>query len=122
MPEKVYLNEGFQIICVKSVGLVSIEDLQQSLVDIKKLKERSKLNKIFVDHTEATSFPASVPAFNFGADISRLFRRTSIALVNSNHAKADINFFTEVVNARGGNAQIFNMEKHALEWLIAQPI
>ena len=109
------------MINIKSIGVVTVEDLKKSLSEIIKLKNESHFNRIFVDHKEATLFPTSVPAFNFGADISRVLRGTSIALVTSQRTEYDINFFKDVVNAGGGNVHVFNSEIPALQWLARQP-
>ena len=121
MPEKVILSKELRAIKIKSMGAVTVEDLKQSLSEIIKLKKDSKFNRIIVDHKEATFLPASVPAFNFGADISRLLRGTSIALVTSQRTEEDIYFFKDVVNARGGNVHVFKSEIPALQWLAIQP-
>jgi hypothetical protein len=121
MPEKVIISKELRVINIRSIGVVTVEDLKQSLSEIIKLKKESKFNRIFVDHQEATFLPTSVPAFNFGADISRLLIGTSIALVTSHRTEYDINFFRDVVNARGGNVHVFNSEAPALQWLSRQP-
>lgn len=121
MPEKVILNKKLRLINIKSMGVVTVEDLKQSLSEIIILKNESNFNRIFVDHKEATLLPRSVPTFNFGADISRILRGSSIALVTSQRTEYDINFFKNVVNAGGGNVHVFNSEIPALRWLARQP-
>jgi len=121
MPEEVSIKEDLQIIHIKSVNEVTVRDLKLTLSKILKFKEVKGFTRIFVDHSETTSFPSVVDAFNFGADISQLFKKTSIALVASKRTERDIEFFRDVVNARGGNVQIFYSEEPAIQWLTAQP-
>ena len=61
-----------------------------------------------------------VTAFNFGADIGRLFQETSIALLVPKRLEDDVKLFRDAANTRGGNVHIFNKKKSAIQWLTGQ--
>ena len=57
MPEEVSIKEDFQIIHIKSINEVTVRDLKLTLSKILKFKEEKGFTRIFVDHSETTSFP-----------------------------------------------------------------
>lgn len=120
MPEVVTIKEKFQLIRVKSVGDVTINDLKHSLSEIIKLKKESGFTRVLVDHRKATSLLPAVPTFNFGAEIGQLLQETSIALLVPKRLEDEVKLFRDAANARGGNVHIFNKKKSAIQWLTGQ--
>ena len=83
MPEFVEYSSKLDIIHIKSFGIVTKEEIKQSFKEINALMEKMDNHKILVDHSEASSFPGNVEAFNFGSGIALTFKNAAIAIIHS---------------------------------------
>lgn len=72
MPERVSILEDLQIIKVDSFGEVSFSDLRQSLYEVFKIHQERGFTKVFVDASKETSFPSTIPVFEFGTELAQV--------------------------------------------------
>ena len=117
MPENVKHNLDDHLIEITSSGAVSELEIKQSFKKIRDIVARYHERKILVDHTQATSLPSDVNAFNLGTTMAYSFKDLKIAIVILEHLENQLRLLERVVVARGGNIKLFNKYSFAIDWL-----
>lgn len=120
MPEDVIVRDDLQIIEVTSYGDITLEDLRQSLHTIAQIHQDRELSRVFVDATQETSLPSTLPLFKFGSELAERLRTTRIAVAVSPRNREDMHFLETVTQNRGMQVRTFDSEEAALEWLLEE--
>jgi hypothetical protein len=121
MPERVSVIEDQEIIKVDSYGVISIDDLRQSMETVERIHQEQGLNKVFVDATKETAFPSTLPTFEFGTELAQSMANVRIAVITSERMKNVIRFLETVAQNRGAEVQIFDSTDAAFDWLKEEP-
>ncbi len=119
MPETVSINEDLGIICVRSYGEVTEQDLHTSRELTAKAYQEHGFTNVLVDAREEVSLPQTASLYDFvsgllGADMPRTMK---FALVVSEHTKRDLAFIETVAVNRGLLVSIFDSCSAAVAWL-----
>jgi len=117
MPEDVTVREDLQVIQVISHDDVTSEDFKKTLNSIVRLREDRGLNKVLVDGTAVTSYPSTLPIFEFGSQIARSLMGVKMAIAITPETRGESAFFETVTQNRGGIVRVFDTLDAALAWL-----
>ena len=117
MPERVTVREDLQIIQIDSYGEVTADDLRGSLDAVFGIRQERGFTKVFVDASRETSFPSTLPVFDFGSDLAQTARGMKFAIVSSPKTDSGLRFLETVTHNRGGQLRVFDSADAALAWL-----
>ncbi len=116
MPDRIQVDEDRGIIEVESYGVVSKEDIAESITKVRQLLNEKGINRILVDTTGQETMPDTIGIFDLFSTFPREFRLA--LLVQKSQATAeDIRFLETVGVNRGILVQIFHEGEKALQWL-----
>ena len=121
MPEKVTLDEDLGIVRIESYGGVTVDDMKASLASALSIHRERRLTKGLVDATRVTSYPSTLPIYDFGSEAAELLRGFRIAIAAPPGELVDPTFFETVVGNRGGTVRVFDSTDAALAWLMGEP-
>lgn len=116
MPDKFQINEKLGLLEITSTGIVTADDIDDSIEKSKAAFEKLGINKLIVDTTKQEKMPGTV-------SIHRIFsnfpRNISLALVAERNqlTENDIIFGENVAVNRGVRMRIFYNREEAIKWL-----
>ena len=116
MPDEVHVDEERGIIKVESYGIVSTEDIENSIGKVREILTERGLNKILVDTTRQETVPGTAALF----DLFSTFPRNLKAALLSRESQItveDLRFVENVSVNRGIFVRVFHTEDEALGWL-----
>lgn len=116
MPDEFKINESLGIIEIRSSGIVSKEDIFNSIQKSRQAYAEIGISKIFVDTTKQEKMPGTVDLFNLFANFPREFALALLATKNQVTVE-DILFAENVAVNRGVQMKIFYDSDKAVEWL-----
>lgn len=116
MPEKIRVDEDRGIIHVLSYGLVTKEEITESVTKINQIFDKEMINKILVDTTRQETMPSTIGIFDIFSTFSQEYK-LAMLIRESQATAADISFVETVVLNRGVQVKIFYEKKQALQWL-----
>ena len=122
MPEKVSIREDLQVIQVDSYGDVTAEDLTESLDTVIRVNKERGLSKVFVDATQETSHPNTLPVFEFGSELARSTRGMKIAILHTSQQVDNLRFLESFAMSRGARIKLFSTSENALGWLTSKGV
>ena len=116
MPDKIQVNETLGIIEVESSGVVSKEDIVDSITKMRQILDEKGLYKTLVDTTLQETMPSITDVYTIFSNFPREFK---IALLVQESQKTQYeNSFGETVGKnRGLRVQIFLEKEQAHQWL-----
>ncbi len=117
MPEEVTIRKDLEIIEVKSIGDITLEDFEKTLDSILRIRQTQGLTRVFVDTNMVTSYPSTYPVFEFGEHVADSLGGVKIAIVAVSGTRDQCRFFETVARNRGGNVSVFDSPAAALAWL-----
>ena len=116
MPDKIRVNEDRGIIEVQSYGVVTKEDIAESINKIQQIGKTKGIKKILVDTTKQETMPSTVDVFEIFSNFPRGFRLAT--LIQRSQATAEVLRFVETVGVnRAFPVKIFYEKDQALQWL-----
>ena len=116
MPDEIRVDEDRIIIDVHSYGMVSKEDIAESIAKIRQIIDETRINKILVDTTKQEAMPCTIDIFELFSTLPREFKVA--LLVEQTQATArDIRFVETVCINRNTLTKIFQEEEQAVQWL-----
>ena len=121
MPETVTFDENLGIVRIESYGDLTAEDLRATLGSALKMHQEREVSRGFVDATKVTSYPSTLPLFDFGSQAATRLRGLRIAIVTTPGMLDDPVFFENVTRNRGAVVRIFDSPDAALAWLMSEP-
>ncbi len=116
MPDLLTINKDENIIEIKSYGVVSKNDIKESIAKIKQINNEIGINKVMVDTTKQESMPGTMGIF----DIFTIFPRDFKVAVLTNEGQLtseDIHFIETIAHNRGIMIKEFSSIEDAKEWL-----
>ena len=123
MPEEVKLNEEEGVIEVSSHGVVTKQDIADSVDIISEIKRNKGINKVLVDTREQTSMPNTIEIVELF--IEKFPDNMKVAIITSEKqpTKRDIDF-AEVVAANRffDKFKMFPSKEQALAFLNQSPV
>ncbi|MHC4726941.1 MAG: hypothetical protein ACYS17_06880 [Planctomycetota bacterium] len=111
------IRKDTEIIQVKSCGDITLEDFKKTLDSILRIREVQGLTRVFVDTTTVTSYPSTIPVFEFGSQVADSLTGVKVAIVAVPVTRDECRFFETVARNRGGNVSVFDSPAAALAWL-----
>ncbi len=116
MPEKIILNEQRGIIEVSSYGIVTKQDIMNTVDAALKITRGKGINKVLVDTREQTAMPDSSEVVDIFSDFPDDFKVAMLVSEEQPTAKG-VAFLETVAVNRFFNYRIFSSEEQALAWL-----
>ena len=116
MPDKIRVNEELGIIEVQSYGMVSKEDIAESITQVRHIFDTKGLNKVLVDTTRQETMPSTVGIYDLFSTFPRKFK-LAMLIEESQATKKDISFAETVGSNRAVQVKIFHEKEQALHWL-----
>ncbi len=116
MPDLVTINKDENIIEITSYGVISKNDIKESIAKIKQIMNEIGINKVMVDTTKQESMPGTMGIF----DIFTIFPRDfKVALFRNDGqlTSEDIHFIETIAHNRGIMIKAFTSVDNAKEWL-----
>ena len=86
MPETFSVDEATGIAIIRSLGVVTVADLNGSLEHLKAYQQSNGIRKYLVNTLEATSFPLTLEYYAFGERVALELPGSLIAIVAKMHA------------------------------------
>jgi ethanolamine utilization protein EutP (predicted NTPase) len=117
MPDRIEVNEDVGIIKVESYGVVSKEDIANSITKIRQILNEKGINKILVDTTKQETMPSTYGIFDLFSTFPREFR-LALLTQQSQATAEDISFVETVGVNHGVQVKIFHEEEQALQWMV----
>ncbi len=116
MPDLLTINKDENIIEIKSYGVVSKNDIKESIAKIKQIYNEIGINKIIVDTTKQESMPDTMGIFDIFTTFPRDFK---VALIRNDGqvTSEDIHFIETIAHNRGIMIKAFSSIDDAKEWL-----
>jgi hypothetical protein len=121
MPERVTIRKDLRIIQIDSYGTVTAGDMRRSLEEVAEIHREQGLSRVFVDATQETSLPSTLPLFEFGSALSESLRVLKFAVAVAPTLKDDFAFLEDVTRNRGMQVRMFDSSDAALAWLLEEP-
>ena len=116
MPDNIRVNEERGIIEVQSYGIVSKEDIVDSMIQARRIFDTKGFNRILVDTTKQEKMPTITDIFDLFSTFPREFRLAM--LIQESQVTAEDISFTETVGVnRGVRVKIFHEKEQAMHWL-----
>jgi len=116
MPDEFTINEDLDLMEIYSHGIVSAEDIENSINKAKKVLLESGINKLIVDTTTQEKMPGTVSIFTIFSTFPREISLAIIAVPDQLTVE-DIQFAENVAVNRGIRMKVFSKRKKALKWL-----
>lgn len=116
MPEKITLNEQRGIIEVSSYGVVTKQEIMNTVDAALKITRGRGINKVLVDTREQTAMPDSSEIVEIFSDFPDDFKVAMLVSEEQPTLKS-IAFFETVAVNRFFKYRIFSSEEDALAWL-----
>jgi hypothetical protein len=116
MPDEIRVNEDRGIIEVHSYGMVSKEDIAESITKVRQILNVKQISKILVDTTKQETMPSTIDTFELFSTFSLEFK-LALLIEQSQMTAEDITFAETVGVNRGVRVKIFHEKKQALQWL-----
>jgi hypothetical protein len=116
MPDKVHVNREQKLIQVQSYGVVTRDDIAESIASIREIFDSEGINKVLVDTTGQEKMPNTIDTFELFAAFPRAFR-LALLIQQSQVTERDIAFAETVGFNRGVQVKIFHDKEPALRWL-----
>lgn len=117
MPDIVTINEELSLIEVKSFGIVSADDIYDSLKKAKSAMLETGISKLLVDTTEQKQMPGTVNIFQIFSTIPKEIEKAAIIIKEDQSTADDLKFAENVAVNRGTVLKLFKSRDEALEWL-----
>jgi hypothetical protein len=117
MPEEVTVRDDLKVIQVVSHGDITHEDLTATLEAILGFQEDRGFKRVLVDGAGATSYPSTLPVFDFGSEVAVSLAGTKVAIMIKREMRGQAEFFVTVARNRGANVSLFDTREAALSWL-----
>ena len=116
MPDKVQVNKDQKFILVQSYGVVTREDIAESIASVREIFDNEGINKVLVDTTGQEKMPNTIDTYELFAEFPRAFR-LALLIQQSQVTARDIAFVETVGFNRGVQMKIFHDKEQALRWL-----
>lgn len=116
MPDKFEINEKLGLMEIYSYGIVTAEDIDQSIEKAQNALKKYGLNKLLVDSRKQEKMPGAVSIFRI---FSNFPRHISLAILAEKKQVTvnDIIFGENVAVNRGIRMRVFYDREAAVEWL-----
>ena len=122
MPETVTIDENLGIVRIESYGDVTAEDFKATLAPALRIHKERGFARGFVDATKVTSYPSTIPIYDFGTHAAESLGGLRIAIATPAGRFDDApSFFETVARNRGAHVRVFDSEDAALAWLMGEP-
>lgn len=116
MPDELYVDEATSIIKVRSYGIVSKNDIADSMEKTRQIMEQKGINKVLVDTLDQEKMPGTFDVFQLFSTLPQNLRAALV--VQENQVTAEGQKFAETVCLnRGIQVRIFRSTDEALHWL-----
>jgi len=116
MPDKINVNEELGIIEVESFGLVTKDDISESINAARELHDSKDVVKILVDATKQNKMPGTVDIYNLFANLPLKFKIAILARESGANFN-DLKFGVTVAKNRGTLIKLYTEKQEALDWL-----
>ena len=116
MPETVSLNDELGIIEVRSFGDVTVEDIEDSFREIKRVREESGVGKVLVDASEQTSMPGTADSFKITSNMPH-FVRIAVFISEGQSTEEDLLFVETLAISCGAIFRVYYSKEEAIDWL-----
>ena len=116
MPDKVFFNEDIGVIEVESYGVVTKNDIQESIRTILQIAQDKGINWLLVDTTRQETMPSTTGIYDIFSTFPRSLKLALLVQPSQTTAE-DIRFVETVGVNRGFSMQIFHSREEALKWL-----
>lgn len=116
MPDEVRLNRELSIIEVKSYGVVTRDDISNSIRLIQEIQEETGVSKLLVDTTEQEALPDAIEIFEIFSVYPREIK-TALLVDESQATAKDVEFVETVARNRGKLVCLHHDRELALQWL-----
>ncbi len=116
MPDKIRVLEDRGIIQVQSYGVVTKEDIAESITKVRQILDTEGISKILVDTTRQETMPSTIGIFELFSTFPREFM-LALLIQPSQATAEDISFAETVGLNRGIQVKVFYEQGHALQWL-----
>ena len=117
MPETVSLNDELSIIEVRSFGDVTVEDIEGSFREVKRVREESGVGKVLVDASEQTSMPGTADSFKITSNMPH-FVRIAVFISEGQSTEDDLLFVESLAVSCGAIYRVFHSREEAVDWLV----
>ena len=116
MPDRVHVNEELGIIEVESYGVVSKDDIAQSIAEARQILEERELRRILVDTTNQQAMLDTTSIFELFSTFPGDFK-IAVLVQPSQITAEDVSFAETVAANRGIHIRIFSKRETSLQWL-----
>ena len=116
MPDEVRFNQELNLIEVKSFGVVTKNDILDSIEKIQQIQEDTGVNKLLVDTTAQETLPNPIEIFEIFSTYPREIR-TALLVQRTQTTARDVEFVETVAQNRGKTVKLHDNLEQALEWL-----
>ena len=114
MPETVTYLDNIDVIKVESSGETTINDWENSMAQVTKIREETKCSQVLVDARQQNKSPDTMELYEFGSSLPSEYQ---FAVIISDNTLNDHYFLESVARNRGKTVQLFKTFKEALGWL-----
>jgi len=107
------------VIEVVSEGVITREQMGQSLAQVVELRLFRELRRVLVNALQATSMPSMMPMYDFAAAVAsqRVLQDVRFAIIRHRRSAEDLDFFETAAGNRGVQVRVFDTREEALGWL-----
>ena len=121
MPDQLKIIGSLNLAIIRSYGIVTKEDIRDSIIAVEALFHSGKINVVLVDATEQEYLPNVISLYNlsnelpFGVKIALFAHTDQITFEN-------LQFFETTSHNKGKLLRLFRDKKEALMWLLGEEV
>ena len=116
MPSSVKLNKAGDVIEIQSYGVVTKENIAESITKIKELNANTTVSTILVDTTEQEKLPDAFKLLELAKTFPRGMK-VAMLIKETQPTKKDIHFVETANLNRGVDVKYFTDINQAMDWL-----
>ena len=116
MPSSVKLNKAGDVIEIQSYGVVTKENIAESITKIKELNANTTVSKILVDTTKQEKLPDAFKLLELAKTFPRDLK-VAMVINDTQPTKTDIHFVETANLNRGVDIKYFTDINQATHWL-----
>lgn len=118
MPEKVFINSDLKIIEIDSYGIVSKEEMENSMALVEQFIENTGTRKVLIDASSQTNAPSFKALSEFGEKLSDKLIDVQFSVFTSENVIQEMQFLSLVGFNSGTQIKIFPSRQGAVDWLL----
>lgn len=116
MPDKIKIIDKLKLVSVTSYGVVTKNDIHESIETINRLFSEGKINKVIVDTTKQENMPSSMQLYNLSKELPYGLKMALIGFKEQMTIE-DLKFFELTSSNKGKQMRIFESVEEANKWL-----